>query len=243
MAKFYVVLAAAVLPAFVLLYYIYRRDKYQREPVSQLLKGFFYGILAAAVAGPIELLIEQLGLVESNSQSFGGCIWDAFFGVALVEEGVKLFFLWLLLRKNKYYDEMMDGVVYAVAVGMGFAAAENVGYLFGNIDTWQQVAVGRAIFSVPGHFMFAVAMGYYYSIVHFTFSTKMEREFVLFVPLVLHGIFDSLLFIANVSASMSGVIWLIFVVFCLTLPSMANKKIKRLLKEDRLWRNSINFNF
>ena len=236
MTNLNVIIAAATLPAFVLLYYIWRRDKYQREPVSQLLRGFLYGILAVFVAAPIELLLEKTGMVPENPQTWLGCVFDAFFGVALVEEGVKLLFLWLLLRRNKYYDEMVDGIVYAVAVGMGFAAAENIFYLIGNIENWQQIAVGRAIFSVPGHFMFAVIMGYYYSIAHFTYASRKERRRVLTMPILLHGIFDSLLMIINISPAFAGILWLLFVVFCLTLPRMANRKINHLLKEDRLWK-------
>ena len=92
-----------------------------------------------------------------------GALWNAFVGAAMPEEATKLLMLWLLLRRNKYFDERFDGIVYACCIGMGFAGTENVLYLFGNIENWQSVAVSRAIFAVPGHFMFAVAMGYFYS--------------------------------------------------------------------------------
>lgn len=54
----------------------------------------------------------------------------SFFGAAILEESAKLFMLWLLLRKNKYFGERVDGIVYAVCVSLGFAALENVMYLF-----------------------------------------------------------------------------------------------------------------
>ena len=185
------------------------------------------------------MLLQAVGLSPAEPQTWLGAIWEAFFGVALVEEGVKLFFLWLLLRRNPYFDEHIDGVVYAVAVGMGFAAAENIGYLFANIEQWQSVAMSRAIFSVPGHFMFAVAMGYYYSVNHFALSNKADRFKVLAVPVVLHGIFDSLLMMANVTPQFGALLWLLFVAFCLILPGFANSKIKSLLESDRMNQGSI----
>lgn len=230
----YIIIIAATLPAFVLMYYIWRRDKYQHEPVKELLKGFGWGVLAAVLAGPIEMALQMTGLSPANPQTWFGAIWEAFFGVALVEEGVKLFFLWILLRKNPFFDEHIDGVVYAVAVGMGFAAMENIGYLFSYIEQWQQLAVSRAIFSVPGHFMFAVAMGYYYSVNHFALSTRADRYKVLAMPVLLHGIFDSLLMMADVTPQIGGLLWVVFVAFCLTLPGFANNKIKALLKSDRM---------
>ena len=231
---FYIILLAAVLPACVLLYYIWRRDKFQREPVRELLKGFGWGVLATAIAGPTEMLIQAIGLAPGHPQTWLGAIWEAFFGVALVEEGVKLFFLWILLRKNPYFDERMDGIVYAVAIGMGFAAAENVGYLFSYVEQWQSIALGRAIFSVPGHFMFAVAMGYYYSVNHFALSTKADRYKVLAIPVLLHGIFDSLLMMSNVTPQWSGILWMVFIVFCICLPRMARRSINTLLESDRM---------
>ncbi len=233
----YALITAGILPALVLLYYIWRRDKYQREPVSQLVKGFFLGVISTVFAGGIEAGLVQIGFVPDNPQTWLGAIWDAFAGVAVVEEGVKLFFLWLLLRRNKYYDEMTDGIVYAVCIGMGFAAAENIGYLVANIAEWKQVAIGRAIFSIPGHFMFAVAMGYYYSVCHFTYASVREKFCLLFIPVLLHGIFDSLLMMANVTPQLSGLIWLVFVIFCLCLPRIARKKINKLLEQDRQWKD------
>lgn len=228
-----IILIAAIMPAIVLLYYIWRRDKYQHEPVRELLKGFGYGALAVFIAGPVEVLLQMVGFSVAEPHTWLGAAWNAFFGVAVVEEGVKLFFLWLLLRKNPLFDEHVDGVVYAVAIGMGFAAVENIGYLFGNLNMWQSVAVSRAVFSVPGHFMFAVAMGYYYSLNHFAHITKADRYKVLLMPVLLHGIFDSLLMMSSVTPQWGGVLWLAFVAFCLTLPGMAKHHINTLLARDR----------
>lgn len=234
--SFNVILIAAVAPALVLAYYIYRRDKYQHEPISQLVKGFLFGAVSVFLAAPAEMLLVRLGLAPDNPQTWLECVWDAFFGVALVEEGVKLFFLWLLLRNNRYYDEMIDGVVYAAMVGLGFAAAENISYLVSNLDSWQSVAVGRAIFAIPGHYMFAVAMGYYYSRNHFFRLSTYEQSKVLLVPILLHGTYDAILMIMNATPAISGILMLVFVVFCIRMPKMAERKINKLLQDDNLER-------
>ena len=232
-----IVLIAAVAPALVLAWHIYRRDKYQKEPVGQLLKAFIFGMISVALAAPLEMSLELLGLTSSHSETWLGNIWEAFFGVALVEEGCKLLMLWLVLRRNKYFDEMMDGVVYATMVGLGFAAAENIGYLFGNIDSWSSIAIGRAVFSVPAHFMFAVAMGYYYSLSHFYWGNKGNKIKILLYPVLLHGIYDSLLMILNISPQWGAVLFLTFIVFCILMSRFARKRINRLLNEDSLMQN------
>lgn len=50
-------------------------------------------------------------------------------------------------------------VVYAVSVGMGFAALEEIDYVFFNAGPlWGSVAVARAVLQVPGHYIMAVMM-------------------------------------------------------------------------------------
>jgi len=128
-------LLSAVLPAVILIYYIYRRDTV-KEPTSQLVKGFGLGMLSGMLAGVLEGIIATLGLVDYEPQTVLSGINTAFIGAALPEELVKLAMLWLLVRRNRWFDEWMDGVVYAVSIGMGFAAIENVGYvcLFRNLE-------------------------------------------------------------------------------------------------------------
>mgnify|MGYP006391493201 CR=1 FL=1 len=67
-----------------------------------------------------------IGVFHTEVTSILGSVSTAFFGAAIPEEIAKFFMLWLLLRKNPYFDEKMDGIVYAVCVSLGFAALENI---------------------------------------------------------------------------------------------------------------------
>ena len=116
------VLALAVLPALILLFYTYQQDKMQREPVKMIVKGFFWGCLSVFCSFFISVQSMHLGLFPDEIGSFWDAFRTAFFGAAIPEETAKLFCLWMFLRKNPYFDERMDGIVYAVCVGMGFAA-------------------------------------------------------------------------------------------------------------------------
>ena len=203
------ILIAAVLPAFVLIYYIYRKDKYQREPVRQLLKAFGYGILSVFVVlwvfGPA---ISMVTIAEPTTAV--AAFWNAFLTAGLPEEVAKLFCLWLFLRKNPYFDEYIDGIVYAVCVGMGFAAFENIGYLFSNVEAWREIGLLRAVLSIPGHFFFAVTMGYFYSKAVFGDPNLRTLNFVLalLVPVLLHGLFDALLMTSDALGGSASAIML-----------------------------------
>ena len=227
-----IILFCAVLPAFLLVFYIYLRDRYQREPLGQILKGVLFGVISAGIAMFLEGALQGLGIVSTSAGSWIGAIWNAFVGAAMPEEAAKLLMLWLLLRRNRYFDERFDGIVYACCVGMGFAGTENIIYLFGNMDTWQSVAVQRAIFAVPAHFMFAVAMGYFYSKVHFRDVSWSYRSLIFVAPVVLHGIYDGLLFMANVTPEVAGLILMAFYLFCFLMFKRSRKSIREQSQAD-----------
>ena len=233
MTNHYLVFAAAVLPAFLLILYIWWKDKYQREPFSQMAKGFLYGVVSAGIALGLETGLQVLQMVPEAPATFLEAAWKAFLGAAIPEELAKLLMLWLLLRRNKYFDERFDGIVYAACVGMGFAATENIIYLFSNLDSWQSVAVGRALFAVPGHFMFAVAMGYFYSMVYFSDMDIRKASRVFWAPVLLHGTYDSLLFIAHLNTMWSGIILLCFYIFCFRMLKFGRRRIDEHLERDK----------
>jgi RsiW-degrading membrane proteinase PrsW (M82 family) len=156
----------------------------------------------------------------------------AFWGAALPEEAAKLFMLWLLVRKNKYFDERLDGIVYAVAISMGFAAFENILYLIDNYEEWLLVGLMRAALSVPAHYAFAVLMGYYYAKVHFGISDSLkDKLMILLAPVIVHTIFDWLLFSINITPASVGVLFIVFIIFVIKMHKYANARIKEHLPE------------
>lgn len=211
----YLILLTALLPVAILVYYIYHKDKESPEPTGQLVKAFFYGVLSAFVSLGISVPLGLIGLYSNEPTTILGSIGTAFFGAAIPEEVAKFFMLWLFLRKNPYFDEKMDGIVYAVCVSLGFAALENIMYLFTNADSYLSVGIVRAIFAVPGHFCFGILMGYYYSPAKFYPKTpKKNKALILAAPIIVHGLYDSILFIINVTPAISGVLLIVFLVFC-----------------------------
>ena len=236
MAIFLVILAALA-PVAWLLWTIYRKDSAQPEPTKWLVKAFVYGIgsvfLSLAISMPTSMV---LGMNIDNQVygSFAEAVGDAFFLAAIPEEVAKLFMLWLLLRKNPFFDEHFDGIVYAVCVGLGFAAFENICYLLGGIDdgSWIGIGVARALFSVPAHYFFAILMGYYYSLYHFGIDRSVKAKvMVLVAPILAHGIFDALLFCMRVDESLCGILMLLFILFFTKLKKRAKLRIEDLSKQ------------
>lgn len=226
----YLVIFAAIAPVVVLLWQILKRDSANPEPPKMLMKAFFYGMVSTVVTFiflPITEVIGDITMLDDNplAQAFK----QAFFSVALPEEGAKLLMLWLLLRNNPYFDERFDGIVYAVCVGMGFAAVENVLYLFSNYDSWLSVGIVRALFAVPGHFFDAVIMGYYYS--HYHFGTRRNpatKALILAAPVVAHGIYDGILFSYDIDDGVAVVALILFLIFFNRLKKTGRRLIDEL---------------
>lgn len=227
------ILITALLPVAILLFYIYRKDKNSPEPTSQLVKAFLMGILSIPLSLCLSVPFEAMGLYSSDVTTVGESVKMAFFGAAIPEEVAKLFILWLVLRKNPYFDEKMDGIVYAVCVSLGFAALENVMYLFMNAEAFLSVGIARAIFAVPGHFCFGILMGYYYSLAKFYHhSPKQNKTLVLVAPVVAHGVYDAILFVTDVAVGWSAILTMVFLYFCYKMWKRASRSIEEHLQRD-----------
>lgn len=226
----YLVILAALAPVAVLLWQIFRRDAANPEPPRMLAKAFLYGMISTAVTFVLLPFTEALGdLIVLNDTALSVAFKQAFFSAALPEEGAKLLMMWLLLRNNPYFDERFDGIVYAVCVGMGFAAVENVLYLFSNYDSWLSVGIVRALFAVPGHFFDAVIMGYYYS--HYHFGTRRNpatKALILAAPVVAHGIYDGILFSYDIDDGVAVVALILFLIFFNRLKKTGRRLIDEL---------------
>ena len=147
----------AVVPGIILLIYVYSQEHVDPEPTSLIIKLLVFGVFSAVIA----VVLEQVGegilrhyLVEG---SVAYIIVFTFFIVGTVEEGVKYIFLKLGTWRNPHFNYKYDGIVYSVAVSLGFAGFENIGYIF---RYGLLVAGQRAVLAVPAHVGFAVLWGY-----------------------------------------------------------------------------------
>lgn len=227
----FILLTAALLPAIILFVYICKQDP-QPEPTRWLLKATLYGVGICFPVSLLELTIENVfGLGEPIT--IVGTTLQAFFVAALPEESFKLLALWLILRKNPYFDEHFDGIVYAVCVGLGFAAIENVFYVVGEEDNWLGVAFTRALLAVPGHYAFAVLMGYYYSLYHFVDRSPRTAVCILLIPVLAHGIYDAIALGGMVNPYVGSISTFVLIYFCVKMHKFAKEKMFAQIDRDK----------
>lgn len=228
------VIVIALIPVVLLLFYILRKDRRAPEPARQLLKGFLFGILSLPLSFCMSAPFGYFGLYVDEPVTVWGSVMTAFWGAAIPEEIAKLIMLWLLLRKNRHFDEKLDGIVYAVCVSLGFAAGENLLYLFYNYDSFLTVGIMRALFAIPAHFSFGVLMGYYYSLVKFyPKSPAKNKVMVILAPILAHGIYDSILFALDVTYPAVALLLLaVFLAFCFLMWHYVTSRIREHMARD-----------
>lgn len=232
----FVLILAALLPPILLWIYIWKKDT-KKEPVSWLLKATLWGVAISIPVAFFERGLEFLLFGEGGKPTtLLGTTALAFVVAALTEEAFKLLALWLVLRKNPYFDEHFDGIVYAVCVGLGFAAIENIDYVFGE-NGGITTAVMRALLAVPGHYAFAILMGYYYSLYHFVDHSPKIAVSILLVPILAHGIYDSFAMSSMVNPAIGGISFFLLIFFCIKMHKFSKKKMMAQIERDK---NGIN---
>lgn len=217
-------LAAALLPVIILALYIGRMDA-KPEPFQWLLRAFFAGVCICFPVGMVENFISGILFPTGAPQTLFGTTIQAFLVAAVPEEAAKLLALWLILRKNPYFDEHFDGIVYAVYIGLGFAGLENILYVLQSGENWASVAFMRAFLAVPGHYAFAIIMGYYYTKYHFVKRSPLNAVKIFLAPVLAHGVYDSLAMSGSVDPVAGSICFLILIYFCVKLQKAAQKKV------------------
>ena len=154
-------LVAAVLPVPVYVTLVLWLDRYEAEPAWMLATAFFWGALVAVF---FAIVINSLGVIAVRS--LFGPETAAFYGpvvsAPLVEETAKAAALFaLFFWRREEFDGVLDGIIYAAMVGLGFAMTENVKYYSEAVIEQNAfgVFVVRGLFSPFAHPMFTAMTG------------------------------------------------------------------------------------
>ncbi|MBS4538270.1 PrsW family intramembrane metalloprotease [Clostridium sp. D2Q-11] len=221
------ILIIAITPAISIGLAVYLTDRYDREPISLLAKSFVGGMIIVLPT----IIVERL-LVRFNI--FGGVLgilYTAFIVAGFTEEYFKRYTVLKVAYHKEDFDEKLDGIVYSVFVSLGLATVENIMYLlrFSNFNPY--VGLYRGVLSVPAHAVFGVTMGYYLSLAKFSTSETEEKKNIrkaLYMPLVLHGIFNFILMLGIPQTT------LIFIPYVFYLWKTNQKKLNKYIYESKV---------
>ncbi len=174
-------LLAAAVPILFYLFILWKLDRYEPEPVGQVIKHFLWGAFGAVIFG---IVVSSFFLNDNfyiyNSRNVTST-WAVVLIAPFVEEfGKGIFLLWSI--KNDYFDNMTDGMVYGGAVGLGFGMTENFLYFLmynNNFENWLSIVIIRSLFSATMHAIASATFGSMLAIGKFSL-TKFKKFFLPF---------------------------------------------------------------
>ena len=191
--------------------------------ISILLITFSAGILAALIAGSVSHFLKstlQLGGEAFLLSEFA----LFFFIVGPVEETCKFLAVLLTSLHRKEFNTSADGIILAISASLGFAAIENVLYLFAFGVTF---TLPRIILCNLGHSAYSVFWGYSLAVVLNEGAPGSLLLTGLITAAILHGAYNYLLTLSlpgAIGALILSIILFIFMFKFLKAESKRNKK-------------------
>lgn len=182
----------ALAPVAVVIFYIYLKDKYEKEPKRLLIISFLLGAIVSIIITTLLYVFFDVLVPLTNKLSVIQQFVQAFFVVGFTEELSKYIIVLFFAQRRKEFNEPFDGIVYAVMVSMGFAATENIFYV---LESGATTALLRAFTAVPAHATFGILMGYFMGKAKFSDNKIVLNLTGLFFAILFHGTYDFFLFI------------------------------------------------
>ncbi|AFS79193.1 RsiW anti- sigma factor protease PrsW [Gottschalkia acidurici 9a] len=219
-------LLIAIAPAISIAIVVYISDKYEKEPIHLLIKTFILGALSVIPT----LIVERALTIFNIFPGLIGVFYTSFIVAGFTEEFFKRSVIVNFIYKNKNYNERLDGIVYSIFSALGFATIENIMYVVFRFNYNAYVGLYRGILSVPAHCIFAVSMGYYLSLAKYSKDEVKKRSYLrksLYIPVILHGIFDFIL-MSNVPLYS-----ILFIPYAIYLWRSNQKRIDRYILESK----------
>ncbi|MEX1376712.1 MAG: PrsW family glutamic-type intramembrane protease [Eubacteriales bacterium] len=217
----------ACLPSIILLIFIYKVDKFDKEPIGLLFKLFIFGLLTVIPA----IILERVFLYMNFFKGPLGLLIEAFLIIGLIEEFLKRQAVKLAAYKSEEYDERLDGIIYCVVASLGFATVENIMYVVQYTASSPYIWLMRALLSVPAHMLFGITMGYFMSMSKFCSNPVLAKKYArnsLWVPVFFHGLYDFFALSGNIFLSIL-IIPLIIYMWIFNI-----KKLKTYYKESKI---------
>ena len=163
----------AVLPAAILMWFLYGRGNGLNISFKKVKWAFIWGIIACIV------VLFSIGPFTPEVRN----IFNILCCSAFPEELTKMAIMLVLLRRFRC-SNLIDVLVICGSVGLGFACLENLIYVLPK-SNWIITSIVRAISSVPGHFSYAIIMGYFVYRAFNIVQTKKQKFFNLSIAFIL----------------------------------------------------------
>ena len=206
---------------------LYLKKDLHPEPRYLVAQTFILGMISAPFVIFFQVIFPFIFHINSSgpfSDSLSFFLWAAF-----VEEFFKFAVIWLFIIKNREFDEPIDAMIYMIVAGLGFAAMENILFMFkafpdgvqSTLSIWALRFVGATFL----HALSAAITGYFIAMAWFFHHHAYKLIFLgLALATFFHFIFN--LFIIQSSTNKPAILYsFIFLIIFSFLVSVLFRKI------------------
>lgn len=176
----------ALVPGILIVGFLKQRKLVEKTSVKHYRRLFILGALSIIFAIFLESLGEDSLLLYISKDSLIYAYLNNFLVTAFSEELGKFIVMLGIIKLIQREDEVF-GCLAGIYVGLGFGIIENLMYA---LDEDVTVMILRAIFSVPGHALYGLYMGYFLWLATKKGKALYGTFFAFFLPVIQHGIYD-----------------------------------------------------
>ncbi len=215
---FLIYLVVVVLPVVFWFVFFRKQDRAEPEPKKLLFKVFLSGILVVLLASIFESMIEEnffprvsaklaedgnagiMEFINSPGELFG--FLAIYFLAGPVEEFMKFFVVKAMVYRKIAFNQVADGIIYAVTIALSFSLIENTVYFMNILDDMSfspdfvAIVIIRGVITTMLHVLAAAIMGLYLGRAKFSpaNNAQLMTKGVLVAALI-HGTFNVLIFL------------------------------------------------
>ncbi len=184
-----VITALLPVPLIYLIYFRHFFTHYRQESITPEYVRHLQSLLSGIALALVIILLAPLINAMLPARS---AFMESFIKAALVEKLGTLAVLLFIIDRNSGI-RLLDWVICGVLVGVGFSMVENIFYA---ANYGPSVILVRALFSVPLHLTTSALAAYFLGLRRLGdsgFYRTLNLARAVFLPLVIHGMFDLLL--------------------------------------------------
>ncbi len=174
----------SIVPGIFWVWYFYRQDYLDPEPWGLVFRSFVAGALTVI---PVSIIETPLA-ARAQQDNLLNLLFVTIFIIGLTEEVFKFLAAYFSVYRNKEFNEVMDGIVYVVTAGLGFAAVENLVY---TTTYGTKVGLIRAVVTSLAHAGFSGVVGFNFGMARC--NPERSRFYIIYGlawGILLHGLYD-----------------------------------------------------
>jgi len=205
---------------FWLIFYRWK-DKEEPEPLRLVFKIFIWGMLATIPAALLEFVVDYI-MPYSLNESISQIIWGTFLVIAPIEEYLKYLVIKRKVYKRPEFDQRLDGIIYGIVAGLGFASLENV---MATLGSGPSIILLRFFSATLMHAFASGIVGYYLG--RARFNPKRAKSLIrrgLLIAIIIHGAYN---FVITIGISVTIPLLVIIVIGGFVTLNQLIKGLKR----------------